>query len=123
MSKDIRDENVIGFLLGENSLDDCWYGGSPKNKPKYWWRKKLREQLERERVETRKEEQIKMGYMKPDGTVVRNGYGLFSKEASYNRDAFLIHHKNADNIVVHEETGAVKAEYHFIPVAQLKKER
>lgn len=55
-----------------------------------------------------------MSYEKPDGTIVRRGYGLFSREAHVNKTAFLIHHSNADVIVVNEETGVpVKAEYHF----------
>lgn len=53
-------------------------------------------------------------YERPDGTVVRKGYGLFSREAHVNKEAFLIHHVNADVIVVDEKTGIpVRAEYVF----------
>jgi uncharacterized protein (DUF952 family) len=54
------------------------------------------------------------GYTTPDGKTVKEGYGLFSKEAQVNRTAFLIHHQGSDLIVVDEKTGIpVRAEYHF----------
>lgn len=37
------DMQIVKFLLGEDTLDGVWFGDIPEGKPKFWWRKNLRE--------------------------------------------------------------------------------
>jgi hypothetical protein len=45
-------QTIVGFLCGENELDGYWYGEHPKDRPVFWWRKKLKAAVAAERRAT-----------------------------------------------------------------------
>lgn len=46
-NKEGEDKSIINFLLGSDSYDGYWWQETPRDKrPTYWWRTKLREELQ-----------------------------------------------------------------------------
>lgn len=49
-------DNILKFLDGSQQLDGYWYGDTPTDRPKYWWRSKLREAVNNQRAEASQRE-------------------------------------------------------------------